>query len=409
MVATVTAALAGVLASFALSASDRGTSHPVAVAAWASGRPTASLAVVTHVGMHRSPPLSPGRAATDGTVSPDRSGLTSASSPAPTPDSHSSHGSHGSSRPLHTTEARSIRSNAPGSPAGSGSIHPPAISPAQLVAGVGRIPSGWVAAAHTVDAGGLAREYLTVEPAHPTPGLPVVLLLHGRGMTPDSVLRISGLADQIGPALLVVPAGWDRSWNAGDCCGAAYRANVSDVAFIRSVLASVLSTDPGGQASKVYAVGFSNGGRLAYLLACDMPGAFTGFVAVEAVPVEACTPPRPLDVTIVAQQSDPLLTVAGGPPKTIDGFTEPTVTDTVARLQSADHCAGPPARADDGLSVEQTWTCADGKQLHYVWYPAGAHDWRPPSAGTPGATDFVLQMLGREPLSSTPGAVSPRA
>ena len=289
----------------------------------------------------------------------------------------------------------------PGAPTGPAATHhlisasSPAPTEAELVAGAGPIPAGWVARAHTVNAGGLTRFYLTIEPAKIRGSLPVVLLMHGRGMTPDTVLRISGLADQIGPALLVVPAGWDRSWNAGDCCGAAYRAGVNDVAFLRTAVTDVLATDPAGRQAKVYAVGFSNGGRLAYLLACQMPGVFTGFVAVEAVPVEACTPPRPLDMTIVAQQSDPLLTVGHGQPKVIGGFTEPTVAATVNRMESADHCRTQPAAADFGLAVERAWTCAGGTSVRYVWYPSGGHTWRPAAGGTPGATDFVLQMLGK--------------
>lgn len=280
---------------------------------------------------------------------------------------------------------------------------------AQLLAGTGPIPAGWVATAHTVDTGGLSRAYLTLEPAHPTRALPIVLLLHGRGMTPDTILHITGLADRIGPAVLVVPAGWDRSWNAGDCCGAAYRAGVGDVRFIRTVLASVVTSTPGGQESKVYAVGFSNGGRMAYLLACDMPGTFAGFVAVEAVPVEACTPPRPLDMTIVAQQSDPLLTVDSGRPKEIGGFMEPTVAATVARMETVDHCAGPPDVQTAGRAVERTWSCAGGTSLRYVWYPAGAHNWRAAVGSTPGATDFVMQTLGWGGVGqrfSAPGATA---
>lgn len=265
---------------------------------------------------------------------------------------------------------------------------------AELVAGVGPLPPGWVVRAHTLKTGGLTRVYLTIEPARPTSSLPVVLLLHGRRMTPDTILHISALVDRIGPAVLVVPAGWDRSWNAGDCCGAAYRAGVNDVTFLRTVMRNVRDADPGGRsAGKAYAVGFSNGGRLAYRLACEMPGVFSGFVAIEAVPVERCTPPRRLDMTIVAQQSDPLLTIGTGRAKVVGGFTEPTVAATVTRMRSVDHCAGQPSATDVGLAVERTWSCAGGTTLRYVWYPSGSHDWRPSTAGTPGATDVVLQML----------------
>lgn len=291
----------------------------------------------------------------------------------------------------------------------------PSLSPARLVAGAGPLPSGWVATAHDITVGGLSRVYLTVRPEQVTGHPPVVVLLPGRDMSPDGVLRISDLADRIGPAVIIVPAGWDEFWNAGDCCGAAYLHHIDDVAFIHDAVGAVVSSTPALSASPVYAVGFSNGGRLTYHLACELPGVFTGIMAVEAVPVETCPSMTPLDVTVVAQQADPLLTVdAGAPPKTIGGFVEPTVAATVSHLAGLDHCRGPATVSDVGSAVERTWTCARGIRLRYIWYPGGSHSWRPPTAATPGATDFVLQMLGRSyptgaPSSSGAGVARPGA
>jgi polyhydroxybutyrate depolymerase len=276
---------------------------------------------------------------------------------------------------------------------------------ARLLAGVGQLPPGWVASAHQISVAGLTRIYLTIEPSHISTSIPVVVLLHGRDMSPDGVLHISDLANRIGPALLVVPAGWGEFWNAGDCCGAAYLHHIDDVAFIHAALDAVVAAVPTVASSPVYAVGFSNGGRLAYHLACDLPGVFTGVMAVEAVPVEACPSMRPLDVTVVAQQADPLLTVnAGGRPKAIGGFIEPTVAATISHLAALDHCRTTPVAAVMGAAMERSWSCGSGSQLRYVWYPGGSHSWRPPTGATPGATDFVRQLLGR----SDPNRPGPR-
>jgi polyhydroxybutyrate depolymerase len=290
-------------------------------------------------------------------------------------------------------------------------------SPAALMARLGPLPAGWEASSRVVSADGMERDYLLLRPAAlaGSSRVPVVVLLAGQLMTPDGVLHASGLAAALaatGPAVLVVPAGWHESWDAGDCCSAAYAAHVDDVSFIKTVVSSVLASTPATSASDVYAVGFSNGGRLAYRLGCAMPGAWRGFVAVEAVPVEGCSAMTPLAVTVIAQQADPLLTVSAGPPKHVQGFVEPTVSQTVSRMVALDRC---PARAaaptgqvptgqalQVGRSVVRTWSCAGGAVVRYVWYPGGAHEWRPSVAGTPGATDYVLQMLGRGPLSGLP-------
>jgi len=294
------------------------------------------------------------------------------------------------------------RGTRPPSPSGggaaAGSGQPPqqsALTPAQLLAGVGPVPPGWAAEVHTLVAGGRDRTYLTLEPDDPDGPLPVVVLLHGRNMSPDGILHASELADQVGPAVLVVPAGWDEQWNAGDCCGAAYLDDVDDVGFIEQAVGAVLTSTPHASRSEVFAVGFSNGGRLVYRLACDLPGTFAGVMAVEAVPVETCPSMRPVDMTIVAQDDDPLLTVsAAGRPKSVGGFVEPTVAATVAHMQDLDHCRPDPTVAASGQAVEQTWSCADGTRLRYVSYPGGAHTWRPSTPGTPGATELVRQLLG---------------
>jgi polyhydroxybutyrate depolymerase len=335
-------------------------------------RPSAAR-LVTATASSASPSVSTPATADAGTVDPRT----------PAPASSGSRSAHGSAAP-----------SGSGPPAGNP-------SPDQLLAGLGPIPSGWESAVHSLEIGGLVRQYVTVAPANVRSSVPVVVLMHGRNMTPGDMLRASGLAAPVGPAVLVVPAGWDRSWNAGDCCGLAYQHGVDDVRFISRVVTDVLAAYPYADASRVYAVGFSNGGRLAYQLACQLPGTFRGFIAAEAVPVESCPSMEPVDVTIIAQQSDPLLTITSGRPKTVGGFVEPYVDSSVASMVALDHCDATYTVAQFGSAVEKTWSCPRGVDVRYVLYPGGGHSWRPASATTPGATSFALQMMGRGPLSAT--------
>jgi polyhydroxybutyrate depolymerase len=213
-------------------------------------------------------------------------------------------------------------------------------------------------------------------------------------MTADRILAYTGLASSSGPAVIIAAQGYERSWNAGGCCGPAWRANVNDVAFVRAALDATFASTPMADRSQVYAVGFSNGGRMAYRLACQMPGVLAGFAAVEAIPVVACPSMHPLNVTVVAQQADPLLTTAtGAPAKRIYGTVEPTVPAELARLRVLDGCSSPGHALDAGTSVVTTWSCAEGATLRYVWYPGGGHSWRHGTSTTPGATAAVAAML----------------
>jgi polyhydroxybutyrate depolymerase len=281
---------------------------------------------------------------------------------------------------------------------------------ADPTAGLGPLPAGWGAAAHDVTVSGLPRTYLTVAPTSLTGRVPVVVLMHGAGMTAAGVLALTGLAAQTGPAVIVAPEGWEESWDAGGCCGPAGRAGINDVGFIRTALQQVLGSYPQADPTRVYAAGFSNGGRMAYRLACDMPGTFAGFAAAEAVPVENCSALHPLSVLIIAQGNDPVLAVgAADPPRHIDGMAEPTVAAVVARERAMDGCAGSPTVTYAGVAERSVWHCAAGTRFTYVWYPGGAHSWRAPIGATPGSTDMVLSLMGGQLVSdrSVPGPSAP--
>src|SRR5579875_3874660 len=103
---------------------------------------------------------------------------------------------------------------------------------ADPLAGLGPLPAGWTAQAHTVDVAGLTRTYITVAPATLTGSVPVVVLLHGVAMTAAQILNLTHLAAQTGPAVIVAPQGWEQSWDADGCCGAAFHAGIDDVDFI---------------------------------------------------------------------------------------------------------------------------------------------------------------------------------
>ncbi|MBV9659560.1 MAG: hypothetical protein JO337_00220 [Acidimicrobiales bacterium] len=283
---------------------------------------------------------------------------------------------------------------APANPGRPASTSPPSGRPLPAAVETAAVPAPWVTTRHAITVDGVSRTYLTVVPTAAQGTLPVIVLLHGRGGEPAAILVHSGLTGLDVPAILIVPQGWESSWNAGDCCGLAYQHAIDDVGFIRTALHDVVSSEPHADPSRVYVVGFSNGGRMAYRLACDLPGTFAGFVAVEAVPVgPPCRSMRPLNIVIVAQERDPLLSFGSGQaPKHIYGFTEPTVTATVASLKGLDGC-GIGTTGSAGGAIVRTWPCAAGTYLRYVWYPGGAHNWRPSSAGTPGVDHFIFQLL----------------
>lgn len=258
------------------------------------------------------------------------------------------------------------------------------------------VPAGWTSTVQQVQSGVLLRDYVVVRPAVAGSGpLPVLIVLHGHGMTPAGVARVSAFLPIVGRAVMVYPAGFGKSWNAGGCCGLARAAGVDDVAFLSTVVHDVLANVPGTSAQNVYLAGFSNGGRMAYRMACADPGLFAGVAAVEAVPVPACTPPRPVSITIVAYQDDPYVSVSGQQPtQVVRGMDEPRVDAVVTAWRLADGCVGTPTVRVVGTAlISLSSACQNQTRVQYALYAGGSHRWPPGDPGTPSASRLIWSFF----------------
>ncbi|MCW2778251.1 MAG: putative lipoprotein [Frankiales bacterium] len=101
-------------------------------------------------------------------------------------------------------------------------------------------------------------------------GRPALVVLHGLDTDPADAARSTGfdvLADR-DDDLVAYPAGVGHSFDAGLCCGPAARYGVDDVDFLVRVVQDLRRRGAG----RVSVVGFSNGGMMAYRLACERPG-----------------------------------------------------------------------------------------------------------------------------------------
>jgi polyhydroxybutyrate depolymerase len=258
------------------------------------------------------------------------------------------------------------------------------------------VPKGWTISSDSLRAGGIERSYLMIRPPARVAGpLPVVVVLPGRSLDPDEMERMSGLIPIVGRAIMIFPAGYDRSWNAGGCCGVAQRVDLNDVAFLNEVIHRVLATQTDASAHDVYLLGFSNGGRMAYRMACADPDTFAGVAAVEAVPVYHCAHLDPTPLAIVAQSGDPLLTIpTHGPPKTMQGYLEPTVGATVQRYRTLEGCAQDSSLTTVGLARVTIFAhCDNTGRLEYILYRGGAHDWPGGGGPTPSAGQMIWSFL----------------
>jgi polyhydroxybutyrate depolymerase len=161
---------------------------------------------------------------------------------------------------------------------------------------------------------------------HHQPGsdpVPVVLVFHG-SMQTAKVIRsfTANTFDRIGApsgAIVAYLDGYKRHWNDARIVNtsAARTDHVDDVAFTTAAV-DLLAHRFNGDKSRVYAIGFSNGGQLVMRLIHEIPSALAGAAilsATQSVPENfAPNQPKdqPLPVMFVHGTQDPITPYAGG-------------------------------------------------------------------------------------------------
>jgi polyhydroxybutyrate depolymerase len=171
-----------------------------------------------------------------------------------------------------------------------------------------------------------------------------------------------------------------RTWNGGDCCGPAARQQVDDVGFVRMLVAQLQqehSIDP----ARVFAAGHSNGGILAYRLACEGSDVFVAIgVQSSSLETSTCRPSRPVSVIHIHGTADRNLPLRGGKgPNGISGVSFRRPIDGAGTLAAADGCAAKPTTQRDAANHDVTITrwasCEDDTEVRFLTVKGASHAW----------------------------------
>jgi polyhydroxybutyrate depolymerase len=225
---------------------------------------------------------------------------------------------------------------------------------------------------------------------------PVVILLHGLNTSSEQEAsnggwREAALRDSF---TLVLPEGQGASWNAGGCCWLAQRTDTNDIGYLTSVLdqvAQLPTTDP----SRIYVVGESNGGMMAYAFGCARSDRIAAIVSVEGTPVSNCKPPRPIPVLHIHGRADQTVPYNGGQSliSMVLGVQFSSVPSAVGRVAQAMGCGNPSPDVVDGKVTTRNWTtCAGGAHVRLVSIDGQGHSW--PKGEPYDATSEIESFLG---------------
>jgi polyhydroxybutyrate depolymerase len=251
---------------------------------------------------------------------------------------------------------------------------------------------------YSMKVGSLTRQYEVIAPTATLPkSAPIVVVLSGAAATVSDEIPRDHLVPYVNADKdeLVYPVPIKESWNAIGCCDGAAAENVNDVGFLEALVPRI---DP-GHARPIYVVGYSNGGRLAYRMACTDPGLFDGMVAVKADPMPGCVVTKPQNVLVFSSLNDKYVPYKPGE----KGLETPPATVQIARLQTDLKCSSKPTTAKHGGMTLSAWSCEDGKRLQWALYQSGGHDFPSPTASTPGANQLIWSFITRTALAPVPG------
>lgn len=257
---------------------------------------------------------------------------------------------------------------------------------AQLSLPHSSVPTLHGPAPHPVPVG--QREVLVSVPAHYDPSLawPVILAFPGWTDTPENMASDTGLKE-LQSAIVVYARGVGNAW-----AGAPYSATTieEDVAFARAAVGEVAARYTVDW-SRVYAVGHSNGGAFALMLACRAPDLVAGVVSVSGMfytLVDSGCAGVSVPVQVIHAADDPVAQFSGG--FRHDAPFLP-VREMLGRWADRNGCLSVPYSRPGGVpgvTVQDWWGCRSETRL--LLSDGGGHAW--PSHASWEAWDFLSRQ-----------------
>jgi polyhydroxybutyrate depolymerase len=181
--------------------------------------------------------------------------------------------------------------------------------------------------------------------------------------------------------VVAYPDGLNRSWAVSPtCCGPSAAAGVDDVAFITKVVTTVSGWLP-IDGDRIYATGISNGGMLAYRLACDTT-VFAAIGPAAATLSGPCPAPAPISIRHIHGTADTAIPYGGGPGRRDNGghgriplgINGPPIEDLIATWRTTADCSAPTTRTA-GVLTTTTATCPHGRAVDLITITGAGHQW----------------------------------
>lgn len=206
--------------------------------------------------------------------------------------------------------------------------------------------------------------------------VPLVLVLHGFGGDAEGLRAIGDIErivseNLVDGAVVVYPngtgadEGLPQSWNAGGCCPFSTFALVDDVGFVDRLIDTLTDSYP-IDPERIWVVGYSNGGMMAYRLACELSSKIAAIgVAAGSMMVDECPASSSVSVLHLHGDLDAVVPLMGG---TVAGITFPSADQSIGALAAANGCTP----QEDGICASERGVAS----VRLVTNPTWGHEWQ---------------------------------
>ena len=248
---------------------------------------------------------------------------------------------------------------------------------------------------HTISIDGMQpRTYYLHVPAsyQPSQSVPLLLAFHSRSTDAKEILRASQFVSWASEMNFIVAAlngaVYDdvSSWNAGNCCEYATTNQENDLLLASTVIDFVKSNYV-VDAGRIWAAGHSNGGMMAYRLACDLSDKITSVAVVAGVLMDdTCNSVKPVSIFHIHGNLDTTVPFHGG-----GKFETPNVYFSLQEVAYKNSCSGNPNESANEIEERYIWRCSNGVETQLVNFQEQSHAW------ATGYTEEILRFLFAHP------------
>ena len=173
---------------------------------------------------------------------------------------------------------------------------------------------------------------------------PLIILLHGSSATAELEDLYLGLSFYVNSRgfILLLPEGTqdqdgNRFWNATEACCDAGEPKVDDEGYLLKLI-DFVKQEYRVDARRIYLFGHSNGGFMAYRLACHHASSFAAIGSLEGATYfnqNDCKPSQPISILEIHAKDDSIVHFQGGHSY---GARYPSANQTVRQWLRQNHC-----------------------------------------------------------------------